>query len=107
MSEQIFNEENIKEITDLNKQFIEFLHTKGFKNKFKLAFNNMKESTKIKHEEDIKKFNLQKEKSIKDNHEFYEFLHTKGFKGKCKLVIENLKKDPKEKQNKITIEEIK
>lgn len=106
MNEQVLNESNKEEIINLNQQFSDFLHTKGLIEKLKLAFTNMKKSTKIRHEEDVKNFNLQKEKSIKENQEFYEFLHTKGFKAKCKLVIENIKKGPKEKQNKITEEDL-
>ena len=88
------------EVKDVNDQFVEFLKTKGIKAKFKLAFNNMKESTKAQHEKDIKQFNEVKTKSIEENKEFYEFLHTKGLKAKVKLVIENIKKGAKESREK-------
>ncbi len=89
-----------KEIKDVNDQFVEFLETKGIKAKFKLAFDNMKESAKAQHEQDVKNFNAVKTQSIEDNKEFYEFLHTKGFKAKVKLVIENIKKGARESREK-------
>lgn len=46
---------------ELTNQFDEFLKTKGIKAKFKLAFENMKESTKAQHEQDVKNFNQIKE----------------------------------------------
>ena len=85
---------------ELTNQFDEFLKTKGIKAKFKLAFENMKESTKAQHEQDVKNFNQIKEQSIEDNKEFYEFLHTKGLKAKIKLVIENIKKGAQESREK-------
>ena len=88
------------EVKDVNDQFVEFLKTKGIKAKFKLSFNNMKESTKAQHEKDVKQFNEVKVKSIEENKEFYEFLHTKGLKAKVKLVIENIKKSAKESREK-------
>lgn len=99
MNEQLLSEQQVKEINDLNKDFGEFLHTKGIKAKFKLAFDNMKESTKKQHAVDVKNFNEVKAKSIEENREFYEFLHTKGFKAKVKLVIENIKKGARESRN--------
>lgn len=92
---------NEKEVKDVNDQFVEFLHTKGIQAKFKLAFDNMKESAKAQHEEDVKAFNETKEQSIEDNKEFVEFLHTKGFKAKVKLVIENIKKGARESNQKV------
>lgn len=100
MSEQVLNELEVKEISELNEQFMEFLHTKGIKAKFKLAFTNMKESAKKQHEVDVENFNNVKAASIEQNKEFYEFLHTKGFKAKVKLVIENIKKGAKEAKTK-------
>lgn len=100
INEEITQEE-ISEVERLNTEFVEFLHTKGIKAKFKLAFTNMKESAKTQHEKDVKSFNEIKEKSKEDNKEFYEFLHTKGFKAKVKLVIENIKKSAKE--NKVNV----
>lgn len=99
------NQENMtleleKEVKDVNDQFVEFLHTKGLKAKFKLAFSNMKESTKEQHKKDVENFNQVKQQSIEDNKEFYEFLHTKGLKAKVKLVIENIKKGAKESRAK-------
>ena len=99
MEEKVLNQEEVKEVEELNNQFVEFLHTKGIKAKFKLAFANMKESTKAQHKKDVANFNAVKTKSIEENKEFYEFLHTKGFKAKVKLVIENIKKGAKEAQN--------
>lgn len=100
INEEITQEE-ISEVERLNTEFVEFLHTKDIKAKFKLAFTNMKESAKTQHEKDVKSFNEIKEKSKEDNKEFYEFLHTKGFKAKVKLVIENIKKSAKE--NKVNV----
>ena len=99
------NQENMnieleKEVKDVNDQFVEFLHTKGIAAKFKLAFANMKESTKEQHKKDVENFNQVRAQSIKDNKEFYEFLHTKGLKAKVKLVIENIKQGAKESKEK-------
>ena len=103
MSEELLIEELTEqeenEVKELNEQFVEFLHTKGIKAKFKLAFANMKESARIQHQKDVKSFQEVKAKSIEENREFYEFLHTKGFKAKVKLVIENMKKGAKEAKN--------
>lgn len=103
MSEELLNEELTEqeqnEVKELNEQFVEFLHTKGIKAKFKLAFSNMKESAKIQHQKDVQSFQTIKEKSIEENREFYEFLHTKGFKAKVKLIIENIKKGAREAKN--------
>lgn len=90
-----------QEVKDVNDQFVEFLHTKGIKAKFKLAFANMKDSASIKHAEDVKNFNEVKAKSMEDNKEFVEFLHTKGLKAKVNLVIENIKKGAKESNQKV------
>lgn len=90
MENEVLNEK------ELDEQFKEFLHAKGIKAKFKLAFDNMKESTKKQHEKDIAQFNEVKRKSAKENKDFVEFLHTKGIKAKAKLVIENIKKGAKE-----------
>ena len=89
-----------KEMLELNKQFSEFLHTKGIKAKFKLAFANMAESAKKQHEIDVKNFN--EIKNSQENKDFIEFLHTKGIKAKFKLVIENIKKGIKEAPEKTT-----
>lgn len=86
---------------ELNEQFSEFLHTKGIKAQFKLAFANMSESAKVQHEQDVKNFNEVKAKSIEENKDFYEFLHTKGIKAKIQLVIENIKKGAKESNQKV------
>lgn len=83
-----------KEMLELNEQFSEFLHTKGLKAKFKLAFSNMAESARKQHVEDVKRFNEIKESQ--DNKDFVEFLHTKGLKAKFHLVIENIKRGIKE-----------
>ena len=96
MNEVVLKEEEIKEVNEINDEFVKFLKTKGINAKFKLAFSNMKESAKAQHELDKKSFNEIKEKSKEENKEFYEFLHTKGFKAKVKLVIENIKKGAKE-----------
>lgn len=84
------------QVKEVNEQFQEFLQTKGIKAKFKLAFENMKESTKLQHEKDVKQFNEIKQKSIEENKDFVEFLHTKGLKAKINLVIENIKKGARE-----------
>ena len=89
-----------EEVKDVNDQFVEFLKTKGIKAKFKLAFENMKESTRAQHAADVKAFNEVKRKSAEENKEFVEFLHTKGFKAKVKLVVENIKKGAKESRQK-------
>lgn len=99
MEERILNEQEVNEVNELNEQFKDFLKTKGIKAKFKLAFENMKKSTKKQYEKDVESFNQVKAKSIEENREFYEFLHTKGFKAKCKLVIENIKQGAREAKN--------
>lgn len=85
---------------EVNEQFKEFLNTKGLTAKFKLAFENMKESCKEQHEKDVKSFNEIKEKSKEENKDFVEFLNTKGLKLKIKLVIENIKKGAAEQKEK-------
>lgn len=85
-----------QEMLELNEQFGTFLHTKGIKAKFKLAFSDMAESAHKQHEADVANFEAVKAKSAEDNKEFTEFLHTKGIKAKFKLVIENIKKGAKE-----------
>lgn len=93
-------EENQKqvelEMNELNQQFSEFLHTKGIKAKFKLAFSNMAESAKKQHVEDVKNFNEIKNKSVEENKDFVEFIHAKGIKAKFNVVIENIKRGIKE-----------
>ena len=79
---------------ELNQQFTEFLHTKGIKSKFKLAFSKMAESARKQHEKDVKNFN--EIKNSQENKDFVEFLHTKGIKAKFHLVIENIKRGIKE-----------
>ena len=83
-----------KEMLELNEQFSQFLHTKGIKAKFKLAFANMAESTKKQHEQNVK--NINAIKNSQENKDFIEFLHTKGIKAKFHLVIENIKRGIKE-----------
>lgn len=85
---------------EVSEQFSEFLKTKGIKAKFKLAFENMKESARLQHEKDVKQFNEIKAKSEEENKDFVEFLHTKGIKAKAKLVIENIKKGARESKEK-------
>ncbi len=87
-----------KEMTELNDQFSEFLHTKGIAAKFKLAFSNMGESAKKQHEEN--KRQIEEIKNSEENRQFAEFLHTKGLKAKCRLVIENIKKSASESRQK-------
>lgn len=87
--------ETEQEMLELNEQFSSFLHTKGIKAKYKLAFNNMSESAKKQHADDVVEFEKVKAQSAKDNKEFAEFLRTKGFKAKYKLIIENIKKGAK------------
>jgi len=98
MNNQNTNNENLEsvEVKSLNEEFVEFLHTKGIKAKFKLAFANMKESAKAQHEKDVAEFERIKKESAENNKEFVEFLHTKGFKAKVNLVIENIKKGARE-----------
>ena len=85
-----------QEMLDLNKQFSEFLHTKGIAAKFNLAFDDMKQSAQKQHEADVAQLEAVKAQSIEANKEFVEFLHTKGVKAKYNLVIENMKKGAKE-----------
>ena len=89
-----------QDVKDVNDQFVEFLNTKGIKAKFKLAFENMKESAIEQHKKDVAQFNEVKRQSAENNKEFVKFLHTKGFKAKVKLVIENIKKGAKESRQK-------
>lgn len=84
-----------QEMLELNEQFAAFLHTKGITAKFKLAFNNMSESLKKQHAQDIAEFEAVKAQSAEDNKEFAEFLRTKGIKAKYKLVIDNIKNGAK------------
>ncbi len=88
-------QETEKEILELNKQFSEFLHTKGISAKFKLAFKNMSESAKSQREADKSSFEAVKAQSEENNKDFAEFLRTKGIKAKYELVIENIKKGVK------------
>lgn len=94
-----------QEITEVNDQFNEFLKTKGLVAKFKLAFNNMKESARTQHQKDVDNFNNVKQQSAEQNKDFNEFLHTKGLKAKFNLVIENIKKGAREASKK-TAEQI-
>ena len=92
-----YNQKEVEQnMLELNNQFSEFLHTKGIKAKFKLAFSNMAESAKKQHEQDVKHFNEIKEKSKEENKDFVEFLHAKGIKAKFHVVVENIKKGIKE-----------
>ncbi len=108
MTQQVKTQEQIKqEMKELNDQFSEFLHTKGFKAKFKLAFSNMGEAARAQHEQDklqIERVKAETKerhaKATEGNAAFIEFLHTKGFKAKCRLVIENLKKSAAESRQK-------
>lgn len=93
MEKQVKTQAQIEqEMLELNKQFGEFLHTKGIAAKFKLAFANMGDSAKKQHEADKAQFEAVKAQSAEDNAEFAEFLHTKGLKAKFNLVVENIKK---------------
>lgn len=97
MANEIKTQQELEqEMNELNEQFSEFLHTKGIKAKFKLAFNNMSASAKAQHAADVAEFEAVKAKSAEDNKEFAEFLRTKGIKAKYRLVIENIKKGAKE-----------
>lgn len=100
-NQNVLNEQEVLEVKDVNDQFVEFLHTKGLKAKFKLAFDNMKVSAKTQHAEDVKSFEAVKKQSMEDNKEFVEFLHTKGLKAKVQLVIENIKKGAQESNQKV------
>lgn len=84
-----------QEMLELNRQFSEFLHTKGIATKFKLAFSNMGEAAHTQHEQDVAQFEAVKAQSAEDNKEFVEFLHTKGVKAKFHLVVENIKSGAK------------
>lgn len=90
-----------KDIVKLNKEFSDFLKTKGINAKFQIVVNNIKESIKEQHEKDVKNFNEIKQKSIEENKDFVEFLHTKGLKAKVKLVIENIKKGARESNERV------
>lgn len=94
-----------QEMVELNQQFSDFLHTKGIGAKFKLAFNNMKQSARAQHQADVEQFNAIKAKSAEQNKDFVEFLHAKGFKAKLHLVIENIKRGARESRQK-TAEQI-
>lgn len=85
-----------QEMLELNEQFADFLHTKGIKAKFKLAFNNMSQSAQKQHEIDKAEFEVVKVRSEEENKEFAEFLRTKGMKAKYNLVVENIKKGAKD-----------
>lgn len=95
---------------EVNEQFKEFLNTKGLTAKFKLAFENMKESCKEQHEKDVKSFNEIKEKtkeqiakakelgnvnkqaSVNDlNKEFNAFLKAKCLDSKYIVTVEEIK----------------
>lgn len=96
MNEQYKTQEEIeREMNELNKQFSEFLHTKGIAAKFRLAFSNMGESAAKQHEKDKADFEEVKRQSAEDNKEFVEFLHTKGVKAKVRLVVKNIKEGAK------------
>ena len=84
------------EMLELNEQFAAFLNTKGITAKFRLAFNNMSESIKKQHTQDIAEFEAVKAQSAEDNKEFAEFLRAKGIKAKYKLVIDSIRKGAKE-----------
>ncbi|MGN0492116.1 MAG: hypothetical protein ACI4F7_00570 [Acutalibacteraceae bacterium] len=84
-----------QEMLELNRQFGEFLHTKGIGAKFKVAFENMGQSAHQQHEADKANFEAVKAQSAEDNKEFVEFLHTKGVKAKYNLVVENIKSGAK------------
>lgn len=93
MENQVKTQDQIEqEMLELNKQFGEFLHTKGITAKFKLAFSNMGDSARKQHETDKAQFEAVKAQSAEENAEFVEFLHTKGLKAKFNLVVENIKK---------------
>lgn len=89
------------DVKKLNDEFVQFLKTKGIKAKVNLVIENMKESTKLQHEKDVKAFNEVKAKSIEENKDFVEFLKTKGLKAKFKLVVENIKKGARESRVKV------
>ena len=96
MENQFKTEQEIEqEMLELNRQFGEFLHTKGIIAKFKLAFSNMGESARKQHEKDVASFEAVKSKSAEENKEFVEFLHTKGIKAKFHLVVNNIKNGAK------------
>ena len=93
MDNQVKTQDQIEqEMLELNKQFGEFLHTKGITAKFKLAFSNMGDSARKQHEADKAQYEAVKAQSAEENAEFVEFLHTKGLKAKFNLVVENIKK---------------
>ena len=80
LNEQVLNEEEVNEVSELNKEFVEFLNTKGIKAKFKLAFHNISESAKKQHQKDVESFNEVKAKSIEENREFYDNHRPKGYR---------------------------
>lgn len=84
-----------QQMQELNDQFSAFLHTKGIKAKFRLAFQNMSASAKKQHAKDLEDLQQVKAQSAQDNKEFAEFLGTKGPKAKYRLVVENLKRGAK------------
>ena len=86
----------MEDLDKVNQQFTEFLHTKGIKAKFKVAFDNMKENTRVQHEKDKAEFNAVKQKSYEENKAFVDMLHTKGFKAKIKVILEGFKASAEE-----------
>lgn len=90
----------MEDLDNVNQQFTEFLHTKGIKAKFKVAFDNMKENTRVQHEKDKAEFNAVKQKSYEENKAFADMLHTKGFKAKIKVILEGFKASAEEAKQK-------
>lgn len=93
----------MEDLDNVNQQFTEFLHTKGIKAKFKVAFDNMKENTRVQHEKDKAEFNAVKQKSYEENKAFADMLHAKGFKASAEEAKQKTKQQREElKQRKDT-----
>ena len=85
-------QETEQEMLELNRQFGEFLRTKGISAKFKVAFDGMADSARRQREKDKAAFEAVKAQSAEENADFIQFIHTKGLKAKYDLVVENIKK---------------
>ena len=82
--------EKVKEKSiEQNREFYEFLHTKGFKAKVKLVIENIKKGIKEAKENPIKPYKPINEVNLEQ--EFNEFLKTQNLEGKYIIKIEEVK----------------
>jgi len=93
MEKQVKTQAQIEqEMLELNKQFGEFLHTKGIAAKFKLAFANMGDSAKKQHEAGVRSARGQyTAESLAE--EFNEFLKMKGLDTRYTVEIKDSDED--------------